>query len=86
MELRPRDAVAAVDVTGRSVAPRLCTLSLSAGDQYRRRICCPWFHFFGIISYLLIIVEGATSGSFPYQTPVSHALLHLGHSALSLIP
>ena len=23
-----------------------CELSLSAGDQYRRRIYCPWFHFF----------------------------------------
>ena len=44
------------------------------------------FTFFGIISYLLIIVKGATFGSFPYQTPVSHALCHLGHSALLLIP
>ena len=44
------------------------------------------FTFFGMISYLLIIVKGATFGSFPYQTPVSHALRHLGHSALSLIP
>ena len=40
---------------------------------------------FGVIFYLFIIIAGAASESCPYQTPGSHALRYLVHSAPSII-